>query len=59
MKGGDAQGQLFYLSLALKITRYQHGKGHHFSSLGVIYDLNPAPLCALQSVRFSVELFVL
>lgn len=54
-KVGDIWRQLFYCSLALKITSYQHGKGHHFSFLGVIYDLNPAPPYALQFVRLFSE----
>ena len=55
MEGGDSWRQLFYLSLVLKITCYQHVKGHHFSSLGVIYDRNPAPPYALQFVRLFSE----
>lgn len=45
----------FIFLLALKITCYQHVKGHHFSSLGVIYDLNPPPPYTLQVVRLFSE----
>lgn len=36
MKGDDICTQLFYRLLTLKITCYQHVKGHHFCSLGVM-----------------------
>lgn len=49
MKGGDSCRQLFYLPLTLKITRYQHVKGHHFSSLGVmIWSRSTPRITALQ-----------
>lgn len=55
MKGGDSCRQLFYLPLTLKITCYQHVKGHHFSSLGVMILVLLHP----TDYSFAVELLLL